>query len=510
MVRRALAALAWSVVLVGSMAQPASAQANYRTAPIGGRSQLLGGTGMTFGSDAAMGFLNPATAVLVEDSRLAFSVNFYAAAYAFAPSWYAPGPIAPAFGGLVVDHPSTSSITFNALPSSLCLFFRAGDVEGLSIAQKDERTRTSRVGFCLATIQAESFGTTADLFDAEHPPGVSRQAQSILQSYTRFAAGPTYAIQVTPALSLGGSIHANLATHRSLTTSDTTTFGSSPTPIDTSFYRASRGDSFDFTALGGATLRFGRQTVGLSVRSPSLHVYGVGAVNEQTHFDGAGTQTQLLTARGSFVSRSPLRVGLGTGFEGSWGQAEIDLFYDHSLGEAYSAELDGHQTTTRGGVVDDRAATFDLNQRATAIMNVAAGVELVASPTISVLLGASSDLSAVPQGALASTVFNYFPQSTDRLAGSLGVGSHGAGGEVIIGAELAYGWGQRVSVNPYQLPPTETPTSIHSYQLTFVIAGATNLKTLKRAVEDIRDVIRQRTEEEKEKIEDRLRPSPSH
>jgi hypothetical protein len=447
---------------------------------------------MVYGRDASAAFLNPATAVLVDDDRLSFSVNFYLLSYFRAPSWYAPGPIdRSAFGDLRIDHPATSSISFTALPSSLCLFFRAGDVQALTIAQKDPRTREAKIGFCLATIVDENFATTADRFTESHVPGATRQVQTVAQSYTRFAAGPTYAMHVSNALAVGASIHGNLASHRSLMSAASTTFGSSAQPIATSFDRASRGDSFDFTATAGATYRFGRQTVGVSVQSPSLHVYGLGSVTEQAHFDGAGTGSTLLNARGSFVSRSPLRVGLGTGFEGAWGQAELDVFYNHALGRAFSAQLDGQQTNTKNGAVDDAAIALDLAERARGVVNFGAGVELVASPTISVLAGLSTDVTAVSAGALGTTPFVYFPQSTDRIAGSLGIGSRGSGGELLVGAEVMYGWGQRLAVNSYQLPPDLAPTQQNVTQVTLVVAGATNLRTLKRAVEDVRDILRQ-------------------
>src|SRR4051794_19732357 len=116
------------------------------------------------------------------------------------------------------------------------------------------------------------------------------------------------------------------------------------------FYDSSRGDSFQLEAMAGATMRFGTQTVGLSVRAPSVHVYGVGAANLQSHYDGAGSETSLIPAKGSFVSRAPLRVGIGTGVQSWWGQAEFNAFYSSPLGQSYMAELTGRESVTIGGV----------------------------------------------------------------------------------------------------------------------------------------------------------------
>ena len=485
-----LLALSAAVALGGS-SSVARAQSNYRTAPVGGRSQLLGGTGMTYARDAAAAFLNPATAVLVDDQRLSFSVNFYTVSFVYAPRWYVPGPIDRGkFGSLSIDDSTMTDFEFNALPSSLCIFFRMRDVHFLVRAEKNDRTREARLGLCFATISSQTFNFAAEGFSAARSPSVTRQAQTLSQSYTRFAAGPTYAMYVNDALSIGASLHASLASHRSLLAAAATTYGSAPSAINSIFYSGSRGDSFDVDATVGAALRFGHQTVGVSLRSPSLHVFGVGGANRQSYFDGAGSTASLISAQGSFVSRSPPRLGLGTGIEGPWGMAELDTTIHFPI-NAYSAKLEGRRVTTTGGVVDDQPAKIDVSERAHGVVNFAAGAELFMSPKVSLLTGVSTDFSAVPQGALkGGSLFNYYPYQTHRVAGSFGVSSHGVGGELLIGAELSVGWGQRLAVNSYQLPPEIGTTGHGTYQLMFIIAGSTSLRTIKRAVEDVREVIK--------------------
>ena len=476
---------------IGASSAPAGAQSNYRTAPVGGRSQLLGGTGLTYGRDAAAAFLNPATAVLVDDQRLSFSVNFYTVSFVYAPRWYVPGPIDRSkFGTLRIDDSTMTDVEFNALPSSLCIFLRMGDVKFLAQAQKDERARDARLGICFATISSQTFNFAAEGFSEVSSPSVTRQAQTLSQSYTRFAVGPTYAMHVSNALAIGASLHASLASHRSLLAAAATTYGAGASAINSIFYSGSRGDSFQVDATVGATLRFGKQTVGMSLRSPSLHVFGVGGANRQSYFDGAGSNAALISAQGSFVSRSPPRLGLGTGIEGRWGQAELNSQVYFPI-NSYSAELEGRQVTTTGGVVDDQPSRVDVSERARGVVNFAAGAELFMSPKVSILTGLSTDFSAVPQGALrGGSLFNYYPYQSHRVAGSFGVSSHGEGGELLVGAELSVGWGQRLAVNSYQLPPVIGTTGHGTYQLMLVVAGSTSLRALKRAVEDVREVIR--------------------
>lgn len=487
--RLALVGTAFAAIATASTA--VHAQSNYRIAPIGGRSQLLGGTGLAFGRDATAAFLNPATAVLVDEQQLSFSVNFYQVSFVYAPRWYLPGAIDRSkFGELAIDDATMTDLEFSAVPSSLCIFFRGADLPRIE-AEKDPRIREARLGLCFATVQDQSFNFAAEGFSQARSPSVTRQAQTLSQSYSRFAAGPTYALHVSRALAIGASVHASLASHRSLFAASATTYGSSPAPINSMFYAGSRGDSFQLEAIIGATLRWGKQTVGLSLKSPSLHVYGVGGANQQSHFDGAGTATSVLSAQGSFVSRTPLRVGLGTGFQGSWGQAELNAFYNAPLDASYSAELDGTRVDTNNAVVDDRSVRLSLGERARGVVNFAAGAEFSVSNHVGVLGGVSTDLSAVPSGALKGSLFNYYPHRTHRVAGSFGIGWHGEGSEIIFGGELSIGWGDRLAVNSYQLPPAIGATGHGTYQLMLVVGGSTTLRALKRAVQDVTDVLKE-------------------
>lgn len=469
------------------------AQSNHRIAPIGGRSTLLGGTGMTYGRDATAAFLNPATAVLVDDARLSFSVNFYTMSFVYAPSWYRPGPIDRArFGDLQIDDALMTDLEFNALPSSLCVFFRAGDVSAFRRAKKDPRTREARVGVCFATIQSQTFNFAAEGFSAVQARGVTRQAQTLSQSFARFAAGPTYAMQISNAVAIGASFHGSLASHRSLLAASATTYGSTATPINSTFYSGSRGDSFQLEGILGATLRFGRQTVGLSIKTPSLHVYGVGGANQNSHFDGAGSASSTISTSGSFVSRSPLRLGIGTGVETERGQAELNVFVTPRMGSSYTAELEGSKVDTDADQrVTDRPVVLNLHEPARGVVNFAAGGELFVSEHVSLLAGVSTDFSAVPDGALKrGDLFNYYPYRTHRLSASFGLGSHGTGGEVLVGGEVSVGWGDRLAVNSYQLPPVIGTTGHGTYQLMLVIAGSTSLRAIRRAVDDVREVIK--------------------
>ncbi|HVH41179.1 MAG TPA: hypothetical protein VM925_02515 [Labilithrix sp.] len=474
----------------------AHAQASYRLAPVGGRTTLLGGTGVVFGRDTGGTFLNPATAVRIDKNRLSFSVDFYYLSLVNSGSWYQPGTIdKPRFGDVAVDgNTAVSAFDFDSLPGSLCLFFGVGDLPFLARkASAELRARQARLGICLASTIYNAFTFNAEDYEQRTPTGVSRQAHNLRQTFRRISVGPTYSMYVDNQLTIGASLHASRSSHRSIIGATATTYGGDAGPISTMVYRVSRGDSHELTATIGATYRISkRQTIGISIASPSFHLFGSGGVNHQTDYRGAGVgaDTSSFAADGAFVTRTPPRVAIGTGVEGSWGSAELNVAFHAPLGAAYSADLEGRSLRIApDDSVSDREEKVHLSTRALGAVNFGVGGEVFTSPRISLLGGFNTDTSIVPRGALEQDPFNYYPSRMHRIATSFGVGSHGAGGDLLIGTELSYGWGERLTPNSYQLPPRLDRADQELFGFLFVLAGSTSFRTFQRAVEDVKKAL---------------------
>src|SRR5580698_1907633 len=94
--------VAASVALAGlaGVGHDARAQGNDRSAPTGGRSALMGNTGVALARDGAAPFINPATIVGIDDQRLAFSVNFFTYSLRRVSDWSEPGTVDSRFGAL--------------------------------------------------------------------------------------------------------------------------------------------------------------------------------------------------------------------------------------------------------------------------------------------------------------------------------------------------------------------------------------------------------------------------
>jgi len=464
--------------------QVAYAQSNYRSSPIGGRSTLMGGTGLNYGSDGAAPFMNPATLAVVGDDRLSFSVNFYTFTAFRARRWYTPGDVDTArFGDRTGDDAAMTDLEFNALPSSLCLFLSS--------------SRTSRLALCGASIQTSSFTFASERHETPLVDGrLTRIQQTMLVSFTRFALGPTYAVQLNDRLTFGATIHGSLAMHRSAINANANTYGGTAPPITSSFYSGSRGDAFALHALAGVTYRFGRYSVAAAVEGPSLHVFGIGAANLNTHFEGSGATANAMSNSigldGSFVSSTPLRVGIGTGFVGDKGTAELNLSFHAPMRSAYEADFSGTSVTVENSVAREERMRVRLSHNARPVLNGGIGGEYFLSPSLSVLGGLSTDFSAAPTTEPRGDLLNYYTARSHRLAGSLGFGSHGNEGELLVGTEVSYAWGQRLAVNSYQLPPTFGRSDHGTFMALLIVAGSTSLSSLRRAVSDAADVWRKK------------------
>lgn len=482
-------------LFLSAWAGSAEAQSSNRLAPVGGRTALVGGTGLVFGADSASTFLNPASAVRIDKNRLSFSVDFYYLSLITAPRWYQPGPIDTGrFGDVSRDsNTAVSAFDFDSLPGSICLVFGLGDWKAL---QKDDRKelqeRRARLGFCLASIVYNAFTFNAEDYEQQRPGGVSRQAHNIRQTFRRLAFGPTYSMWIDRRLAVGASLLASRSSHRSLFGATATTYGGPIGAVNSNFYDFARGDSHELTAIVGATYRISkRQSVALSFQAPSLHVFGSGGVNHHTEVrDGTGATMRTASAFGSFSTSTPARIALGTGIESTWGSVEINAAFSAPLGEAYSADFDG-RIFDQGAdnVTSDRAQNIKVSTRARGTVNFGVGGEYFTSPTFSLLGGLSTDASLVPHGSLSRDPLRFYPQDLNRVSASFGVGSHGEGGDLLIGAELSHGWGRRLTPNVYQAPPEldESPQKLYGFLL--VLAGSTNLRSFRRVVEDVQKVI---------------------
>jgi hypothetical protein len=487
--KRVIAPLA--SLLVGLCAPSARSQGNDRSAPTGGRSALMGNTGVALGADGAAPFLNPATIVRINDRSLAFSVNFYTFSLTHFSSWHQPGQTDAAhFGDLALGNTAVSTSSFNALPSTLCLFFTVAGVTA-----EGERTGAlhrgrQKLAVCLGNVESSSVTMAALSFRGTTPAGATAQVDSFAASWTRLHVGPTYSLSLSDDFALGLSLHAVATADTFAVSGNSITSAAGGGAIQTSLGTGGNGHSVDLTAILGAIYRVGPVTLGASAQIPSLHLYGRYDAVMHSQYDVAGADTATLTnGTGSFVAPPPVRVAFGVGATVGRLTLEADGAYDFPTSTAIESALSVQSTNlvAAGATSTTLDATYAIASRP--VVNLAAGGEYFVSRQFSLLGGASTNLSTLRGLTPTTTLADMVQSRTNSVRLSFGIGSYGTGGDLLIGTQLGFGWGEALAVNPYVLPNDWAVVSTQTYSAMVILAGATNLRAIGRAVERVENVV---------------------
>lgn len=165
----------------------AGAQGNDRSAPTGGRSALMGGTGVALARDGAAPFTNPATMGTIDDQRIAFSVNFFAYEITHFGGWNQPGPVNTSqFGAVHLNGAQDESSRFQGLPSTLCLFLtlaglRSAASEGTT---PEDRRRRQKLAFCIGSLELTNVNLTSLSFTGAAPGDRPRRSSQSREAGT--------------------------------------------------------------------------------------------------------------------------------------------------------------------------------------------------------------------------------------------------------------------------------------------------------------------------------------
>jgi len=382
------------------------------------------------------------------------SVSFLTLDIVHAASWYAPNA-------------DITRVSGNAIPSTFCLFF---DLPRITQPEdKESRAGLEKLATCFGTTELQSFDWVGQGFQTGTPGTIS--TSSVRWGWQRFVIGPSYAVNITHALALGASLHgaftnfSSFASVGSIATDGTTT---------SVFQDGASGSDFGLTTTLGATLNLGHVAIGASIQSPDISIYGHGNLSNYVATNGA---TSVYFGQGGFHGREPTRFGLGLAYD--WPRGTIELDGQLALADAHAVELDMSGTLLTSPATIQTTQQIVRTTRFQPTVNVGLGAELFVRPSLSILAGFATDFSAV-DGLVPNSVA---PAQTNRLLASFGIGSHGDAGTVIIGAQAYYAWG---SMQGYASAPNVVPVNVQGTGVLFVLAGATNFKSIQRAVDDMR------------------------
>jgi hypothetical protein len=489
--------VASSFLLLLCVAAVARAQGNERSSALGGRSALMGNTGVALGRDGAAPFSNPATIVRIDDRKIAFSVNFLSLRLDSFGDWREPASVDPRFGSVELERKNISSTRLSAVPSTLCLFVFFSELAGKdSPAPPEDPTPweggRQKLAVCLATLESENLVAPAYAARATTSAGVTAQALSLVRTWNRVQVGPSYSAQINDALSLGASLHGAITTTSFVQDAAgvTTTTGGTATPSALDF--SGNGTSLDLTAILGGTYRLGGLTLGASVQVPSLHLWGrYRSALTQMSDAATGNGATFASATGRYRAAPPVKFAVGAGGTLNRLTLEADAALTLGAPRAFSTSLHVQNTTLADDMLTPSSFEEHDAVRTRTTLNGALGMEYFVRPRLSVLGGLWTDLSRlsslkpVPAPALG----NLMQSREDHVGLSFGLGSYGTDGELLVGAQLGYGWGHSLVANLYSVPVDWSVVSARSYSALFVIAGATNFRSIKRAIERVKNAV---------------------
>jgi hypothetical protein len=469
--------------LVAFLAPSALAQGNPRPSPLGGRSVLMGGTGVALGRDAEAPFLNPATVARIDDNGVSFSSNFYSFTTTQFTGFHQPGPVnAAQFGALNLPDTDLSRGRIDGLPSTLCLVLRLGNRSARAVGD-EHRSGRQKIAACLGNVERQLFDATGQGYSGSSGNLHTTQALSISRRWNRLSIGPKYSIYLTDRLAVGGSLDVVSTTASSTWSVNTLSYGGATAPASSSFDTSYNAYSIDLGALLGLIYHIdSHQIVGLSVSTPTLHILGA---YKSTATIGELTPTAaetLTTSTGGFISTPPLRISTGLGAELGRLRIEADASLWIPVQPFARSESQVSQTTLVGSVATLHTSNVVVDVDATTIVDASFGLEWFLNPSWSLLGGASTDwsvLDALPQSPPPATVAETRLQ---RLTTSFGVGMHGVATELLLGTELSYGWGQSIAVDPYVDPPRLALVDEHAFGIMLIVAGRTSLSVVRETL----------------------------
>jgi hypothetical protein len=471
------------------------AQATYASAPIGGRSALMGGTGIALGKDGAGPFLNPATIARIDDSGVAFSVNFYSFQSAHFSGFHQPGPVdASRYGSLSLPSPALDSSRVDALPSTLCFFFAVSPAHDDSGAADDaarHRKGRKRLAGCVTSPERLQLSATADGYAGASGGLHATQTTSLAQFWNRIYVGPSYSVYTSDDVALGASLLgvgtvANSTWSVDNLVTDDTGHGSA-----SSYATGASAWSMDVAAMLGLLWHVDRHAVlGLSLMTPSLHLLGQyeGTTSLQTQ-DGLSTATAT-TSTGSYRATAPLRFGAGLGADLGRMHVESDLAAYLPVTDLAHADVSTNRTSITAGAAGTSSLAQTLTVAGRPVVDAALGVEWFLSPGFSVLGGANTDFSAIAPLAPSPPVGTLVEARTHHAGLSMGIGSYGDGSELLFGTQLAFGWGKSIAVDPYVSPAQLALVDQRTFGAMLVIAGSVSLGAFRRTLQNLRTVVK--------------------
>lgn len=399
---------------------------NYWNIQYGTRSTLLGGAVIGSVSDLSATFYNPGAIALFPDVKFILSAQVYQLDNFTIKDGAAKGKDLD-YSSVV---PSPNFVAFD-----LNFDFLGDD----------------RLAFSLLTRQNLEIEFSTRIIDSleviESSPGKESFAGGINaeKNFNDVWGGITYSTKLSKIIGLGFTVYV---AYRSQKTSTVTILQALQSNGDIASYSNIINYRFNNcrTLLkAGLGLNLNPLTLGLTVTSPSLNIFGTGSVG--THLFISGIDTNTFNSNYQEDVKSKFNSSWAAGFGGAYNFGKIKL---HLSGEWYNAISKYYVLDTQPYVSQSsgEALTNDLTHEAKSIINYGIGLDYFATDSLIFSLSVTSDFSAYVE----NTSTNLAPYSAWDLV-------HIAGGstfsiwksQVTVGA--VYSFGSQILENNINIIP---------------------------------------------------------
>ncbi|HWA77038.1 MAG TPA: hypothetical protein VG937_32105 [Polyangiaceae bacterium] len=457
-------------------AATALASGNHHSAPMGGRSALMGGTGVALGVDGAGPFLNPATIVGIEGGRLAFAARFYRFSSLKFSDFYTPGPIDAQFGTSSFGETGEVTHGVHSIPDSVCYFFPPLGGE----------SRRQRLSFCLTTLEEQQLALTAVAANRTANGARLDQNQHFDVRWSRFNLGPTWGIALGQ-LKLGASLMVSFTRYRQAILGSSVVESEVGSATTSSYESLVSASSWDVATRVGATYGLGKRiTAGASVTLPLFHV--LGSLRETQLSDSIDARHQW-SGNGGFRATPPLEFRVGLGGEWESLRFEADVFVTPGSAHYVRGELDRKEIAVQSGAATRTASRLIVNERTHTTVNLALGAETFVTPRFSLLFGVQTDVNALEDLKPELGESRLFRTKLDYYRTGAGICSYTDYGDLMVGFRFDYGQGKAMPANTLSVPSGLGYTGVRDIGIMAVLAGSLSWRSIKQAVGEIGEVV---------------------
>lgn len=465
---------------------PSSAAADpWENVSIGARTGAMGGAAIAGGSDSAMPTLNPAGLARVPGSLISLSASVYELSTVTVPNYVADGDVVPsANGDLSISQAGIQSREFGAFPAGFAYFLHMGTearpmvfAGSVSVPRQINRRVVQNLEFLGDNVAIRSNLTT-----------VVRESTYHLATSWGMGLGD---------LKLGVSVlGAYTSSLKSNEVSDLTVLGTARFVREQTKSVRSVG-SFDLGLVAGIQYDlFDGFRLGLSLRSPSLHLTGSakGAV-DVTYVDETENSVSTTFFDGDGTRGFPLRVGIGAEAYGeSWAVAlDARVFVPRSDEYKSSGTLLTSSLGGNSGAAPDRERVLDIVESTNVTFDLALGLEWWLDPENSIRAGvftqmsasnSSEDVVAERMGARALPE-DFFNFPIDRFGASLGWGTRLGPADTTVGFRASFGSGDTLRKVPQRrfdtLAPAEATTAT-AFDIQAFLSAAVDISEAAKAI----------------------------